>query len=511
MKISHLATRHCHSFHGLGIDILWLCVIMAGGLFITSLIPLVPNDLWWHLKIGEWIFTHRTIPTTNMYAWSIPAETPYFYATWLGELLLYLMFRLGGLELITFARTLLLGITFLLVGMEAKRRSKSWRIAALVVALGFVMTLSNTLVRTQIWSWFPFIFYLIFLGRFSEHQLSKYWLLLLPVVMVFWVNAHGAFIIGLVLVLIYLLGELLQALLKMPSALTIKGILWLGLITLLTSLSTLINPRSFGIVNYVMDLMTDKPSQQLIIEWQSPTPQGIANITFYLSILILMILLAYTKYKPDPTAILTIIGFTWLAWSGQRYIIWYSISIMPILAQVIANLPIKIHIFEANTGFKNTLIAFILFIPVLLVQPWFVESFPLPETYKKQVLWQSPIGPLLSVENPIAAVGYLKTYPGGQLFNEMGYGSYLIWSLPEQGVFIDPRVELYPYKQWQDYIRVTHGADYNRILAEYGADRILLSIELQSDLAKALANDPSWKIEYEDQYAQIWYKISNDN
>lgn len=446
-----------------------------------------------------------------MFSWTLPVDAPYYYGTWLGELWLYVVYRVGGLHLTTFVRTLLLGITFWLVGWEARRRSGSWRIAAFVVALGFIMTLSNVHVRTQIWSWLPFIIFLILLSRYSDHSLSRNWLLILPFLMALWVNLHGAFILGLVLLGIYLLGNLLVIVFRLPGELNKKDVIWLAVISLLSALATLFNPRFIGIVDYVMDLMTDKPSQQLIIEWQSPTPQGFVNITFYLSILILMICLAYTKHLPSPTEILTIVAFLWLAWSGLRYIVWYGIAIMPILSQVLSRLPINLPTFEIQRHRRNVLIALLLLIPVILVQPWFVEKFPLPETYWKQVVRGAPDGPLLSVENPIAAVEYLVNNPGGNLFNEMGYGSYLIWALPQQKVFVDPRVELYPFEQWKDYIRITRGADYNRLLEHYGADRLLLSKERQSDLVDILHRDPIWQLEYEDQYTQIWKKVSHDN
>jgi hypothetical protein len=121
------------------------------------------------------------------------------------------------------------------------------------------------------------------------------------------------------------------------------------------------------------------------------------------------------------------------------------------------------------------------------------------------MIWHDiPDGPLVDVETPVQAVEYLRTHPGGKLFNEMGYGSYLIWSLPGQKVFIDPRVELYPFEQWQDYIRISRGTRYNELLEKYSADRILINAELQKELALQLHNDPLWQLEYEDDRAQIW-------
>ena len=103
---------------GIGLDILWVLVILSGFLFFTSLIPLPPNDFWWHLKIGEYIFTNHSIPTTNIYAWSLPADQPFFYAAWLAELLFYILYRLGNLDLIIFTRTILIAITMCLVAIE---------------------------------------------------------------------------------------------------------------------------------------------------------------------------------------------------------------------------------------------------------------------------------------------------------------------------------------------------------------------------------------------------------
>jgi hypothetical protein len=115
-------------------------------------------------------------------------------------------------------------------------------------------------------------------------------------------------------------------------------------------------------------------------------------------------------------------------------------------------------------------------------------------------------GPLLSVHTPLGAASYLRQHPGGRLFNEMGYGSYLIWTLPEQGVFIDPRVELYPYSQWMDYIKISNGVRYNSLLEGYRIDRLLLDREAQAELIELLENDPLWQKEYGDGYAQIWKK-----
>jgi hypothetical protein len=490
--------------HGLGIDQLWLLVILAGFGVFVSLTPLVPNDFWWHLKIGQLTYQNGAIPGTNLFSWSLPLDWPFTYGAWLGEYLFYLLYHLGKLELVIFTRTAMALVAFWLVGYEAKRRSGSWRIAALVTTPACIITINNLVVRPQNWSWLPFMAFFILLSRFADRQLRGRWLLGLPLIMMFLVNAHGAFILGPVLVGVFFAGETIRTWAKLPGALPIRSVGFIGATGLLTALATVVNPRFTKIFGYVLDLMTDRPSQGLIEEWQSPTPSGIANTAFFILILIVMLVLIFSHNHPTPTETLLIVGFLWLAWSGQRYVVWFGMVTMPILAGAIASLPVKKPSFEPQRNWLNAVLTGLLFVPVLAVQPWFVESLPLPAAYRTMVWHGISDGPLVDVETPVKAVEYLRANPGGKLFNEMGYGSYLIWALPEQKVFIDPRVELYPFEQWQDYIRISRGARYNELLAKYGADRILLNSEIQKELEIQLHNDPLWMLEYEDDRAQIW-------
>ncbi len=492
----------------LSTSVLWAIVVLAGFGVYVSLVPLPPNDFWWHLKIGELIATTGRIPTTNMFAWTLPSEAPFFYGAWLGQWLLYGLYRQGGVALTLFVRTALVLVAFWLIGIEAQRRASSWRWAALTLACACLMAFNNLIVRPQIWSWLPFALYVILLYRYADGVLSGRWLLLCPLLMVFWVNVHGAFILGLVLLGIFTVGEALRTLSKQEGALGRRAVGWLAGVGGLTALATLINPRGVGIVDYVMGLMTNPPSQQLVVEWQSPTPTGIANTAFYGSILVLLLALAYSRYRPTPTEALLLIGFLWLAWSGQRYVIWFGMLVMPLLARLFKEIPLRPVHFLPQRNYLNLVLALLLFVPVLLMQPWFVEAMPLPATYFAQIWRDVPAGPLLDTATPVKAVTYLQAHPGGKLFNEMGYGSYLIWALPEQQVFIDPRVELYPYEQWLDYVRIGRGTRTLQLLDTYGVDRVLLDVTLQEELLHVLENAPAWCREYADERAQLWARRS---
>lgn len=497
-----LAARLRHL--SIGLDRIWPLIILAGFAFYVSLVPLAPNDFWWHLRIGEVIHTTGRIPTTNLFGWTIPQDAPFVYGAWLGAWLLYVLHRWGGLALPLVARTVMVVAAFWLVARRVRLRSGSWRLAAPVLFLAAAMSVNNLTVRPQIWSYLPFALFLLVLERYTRGELRVQWLGVLPVLMVFWVNAHGAFVLGLALLGIVGAGELWRKLLRRPGALSWSRYGWLAASAAATGLATLVNPQGWGIVRYVAGLMTDPPSQQLVVEWQSPTPHGIANVAFFASILALLLVFAFSRYCPTMTDTLLIVGFLWLAWSGQRYVIWYAMAVMPVLADALRGLWAQYNAGPSRRRLLHTALAVLLFAPALLVQPWWVERFPLPDTYRSQVWHGSEVGPLIDTATPLDAAAYLKAHPGGRLFNEMGYGSYLIWAAPEQGVFVDPRVELYPYEQWLDYVRIGDGIRALALLEAYGADRVLLDREMQPELALVLEGDARWSLEYEDTRAQIW-------
>ena len=546
-----------------GIEQLWaVLALVLIGVFI-ALVPTPPHDFWWHLKAGQ-LVAAQGIPTTNMFAWSVPADAPFVYATWLGEWLFYALYALGGPQAPILARNLLGLAGFALVAAEARRRSGSWRLAALAALLAAAMSANNLPARTQNWAWLPFGLYALILGAYAAGQARPRALVALPPLMAFWVNVHGSFVLGLALLAIVAAGETLRVLfrsadsadltdklgsvrtssaasarspnrteasrsadsadlahkaaaeksLSVLSALSAHqtwGRLWPLYLAGAGSLAaTLLNPLGPGIFGYVVKLLTDPPSQGLVIEWQPPTTRTLAGFFFFASILGLLAACAVARRRPSVTDMLLACAFLWLAWGGQRYVMWYGMLVMPILAQCLAvprrpTMPWRAP--GRGERLPSTLLAIVLVAGLIVVQPPFKARLGLPQPYRA-LFAEVPGAPeLYSAETPVAAAEYLRAHPlAGRLFNEMGYGSYLDWALyPAAQVFVDPRVELYPLAIWQDYLAIRDARDYNALLIDrYGVRRVLLDRVAMPKLAAALASDPLWQREYADARAEIY-------
>jgi hypothetical protein len=458
--------------------------------------PTPPNDIYWHMRQGQQIVETRQIPSTNQFAWGVPPETPYFHGGWLADVLMYGMYQLGGVELLVFARNLLAGTLLGLVTLESYRRNRSWQYVSFAVILAGALLLSSVNVRDQIFAWVPFGLTMVLLGRYVDGRLGTGVLVgALAGVMAFWVNVHGSFVLGFALVGGVLAGEAVERLRERADG---EGRGWsrdrlggLGLALAAMALASLANPVGPGIYRYVSDMARSPVVQRIISEFQPPRPEGLVFGVFYLSILALIVVSAFRREPIALRDLVLVCGFLWLAWTSARHIPWYGVVAMPVLAEGLARLRPVAHA-SATTRVPRWgagLLAALLVLPVVLLQPWFGRTSA------------------LQVHTPIAATEYLRAHPDGRLFNEVGYGSYLIWALSAEPVFVDPRLEMFPESVWEEYIAISTGRDSVNLLARRGVDRVILRRDSQARLSEALAGAGTWQQEYRDAESEIWRRL----
>jgi hypothetical protein len=276
-------------------------------------------------------------------------------------------------------------------------------------------------------------------------------------------------------------------------------------------LATLANPLGLDVFGYVRTLLSDTSSQELIIEWQSPTPRNIAGGFFYGSVLLVIAAFAFARRRPSITDVILICGLAWQGFVGVRYVVWFGMVAMPIVAQAIvaprppfAKAPSGRE--RGAGGFAHMLPVLLLLSLVLAVQPWTKHLLPLPVAYAEQFVQMPGAPQLFTIDTPYAATEHLRAQPcRGRLFNEMGYGSYLDWALyPQTQVFVDPRVELYPFDLWQDYIAITRGEDLAGHLARFDIACVILDRNDQPRLAAAIDQLPGWRRTFSDSQSEVW-------
>jgi hypothetical protein len=500
---------------------LWALVIVAGLFALGCVWALPPNDLWWHVRIGSDILDNGHIPRHDVYSLTEQGR-PFYYQSWLAEVLMVGLMRLGGVRLLVFVRAVIMAGLFGTVMLLCWWAGGRNRWAAILATLGAILLgVSNQTVRPQLFAYPLFITVYALLWR---HRRGKGWrsVWLIPALTAIWANVHGSFVLGVGLIWFVVLGEVLSYALPtlggQPTSTQAEArerLKTLALVALLSTVATLLNPRGIGIAGYVVNLLTDPPSQFFGIEWQPLDPKAGLGIVFYPFLLSVLAALALARPPVALTDLLLVVVFAWLGASGVRYVVWFGLVSAPVLSEALLRLPkedlarwrdwLLRHPFgwrlvrgdaRGYPGFRRIVV--VSMVAPLLVAGGFLFFYP------DDTLW-------LTNDTGVASVDFMEEGGlQGRLFNELARGSYLIWRLgPAQPVFIDPRFELYSFEHFEAYRTLSQAeGDVASLLAEYDFALLLLDRKWQAPLAEFVDGQPErWMRVYEDAYTLLYQRV----
>ncbi len=496
--------------HWINLEKLWVLVVIAGVFIFVNTQPIRPHDFWWHLSLGREISTTGNIPGIDVYSF-IMQGTPYpsYNMFWLVDLTLFSIYNLGGAALVIFVQSLIITAAYGLLLWLCWMQSNSTRIAAFSVILAIALGINNWNIRPQTISYL--LGALTLVGIYSYRRTGRIsWLSIPPVAMLVWVNSHGSFVIGLMMIGIWVADEFWKIALdfyhnqKRTYTELLTSITVLGL----TCIVCLANPRGIGIVTYVRSLTGNTTVVNLVTEWAPPNFNSVQGLIFFGIFMLVSIVLAISPKRPNFLQILTYVIFGFLALRTTRGVVWFGIVSAPILANHLAAL-VKVYLpgnDKTKDRYGNRIINLILLIAimaaVLISLPWFKHSLPFPSS---KAGW-------ISSETPVDATEFLLTEQlPRDLFHDMGFGSYLIWAAyPNYQVFTDPRIELYPIETWWDYTSLGNALPgWEDLLDKYEIKTLMLSPVNQPNLIDAIEDSPSWVAVYQDSKPVIYTKINH--
>src|SRR5205809_250202 len=244
----------------------------------------------------------------------------------------HLWLGLPVFALLLFFNALMSAAAFLFVYHLCLEATQKVRIAAFVA---FFAAIGNySFLRPQAFSFFMFAVYSWVLSGYRFRRRDALWAL--PILMIFWVNLHGAFVLGLGLIGIYIVTEGCRRFIDPDRtvALTPAELRKLALVLLFCGLATLINPETYKVYDYVRTVVTDQGSQQFVAEWQPPRVNQLLGIMlFYGPFFLGLLVLAYNRIKPDLTEAALFCGFAVFAMMFTRNAAWFGTMAYPILAR----------------------------------------------------------------------------------------------------------------------------------------------------------------------------------
>lgn len=518
---------------GLSLDQVWLFAGVAFFALRVLLTPIMPHDFWWHMATGRAIVATGQIPETDSFSYTRAGE-PFYNQSWLAQVGMYGLYELGGPALLLLVQALVVAGAYGLLLRLAIRRSGHVRLSVGVLLLGTLpASFDNWLVRPQTYTLPLFIASLYLLTAWRDPRGPRaeggraraFWrpLLLLPAMGALWVNLHGSFVLGGALIGLTFVGEAARRrlaaraeerawasrpvgaaedVLERPPR-PVEPPLWhLVLAGALTGLAWLLNPGGLRVIGYVGNLLSSSQVTQLVTEWAPPSIRDPNGAIFFCFVIAGVVILAYARRRPDPVDMLLAGAFLWLALGAVRNNIWFVAVATPLLArQLAAWRPEGEPPRPAFQGLPvlNAALIGVIALMLLLALPWVKPWLGLPPE----------LGALLHPSTPVAAVEHLRADPDrpARLFHDMGYGSYLIWATPEQPVWADPRIELYPLEQWLEYQRLGSAVDVEALLAKYDVDGLLLSNANQASLVDwAEARPGDWELRYRDEESSYFVR-----
>ncbi len=182
---------------------------------ISTNFSLNDPDLWWHLKTGEYTAMTKTLPHSDPFNYTSPPQLNHnklegLRAHWLGQVIYYSAYKAAGLLGVGLFRGMLIVFPMLAIYLWlVERKAKPW-IALCAISLGALILPTELFYAFERPQGISFLLsaFLVFLleGLKEKRKISFY---ILPVMMAFWANVHAGFIVGVVIIAIYITGELL--------------------------------------------------------------------------------------------------------------------------------------------------------------------------------------------------------------------------------------------------------------------------------------------------------------
>jgi len=471
------------------------------GFFLFHKIDLTTADLGRHIKNGELILNGDSgILKSNFYSYTEP-DFPVINHHWGGGVIFYLIWITAGFTGLSLFYFILSLFIFYLFFHIAKKES-NFNIAFIVSLLLIPLIAQRTEIRPEIFSYLFIALFFWILWSWQKKKISDKWLFILPVLGIFWVNMHIYFIFGPALIGLFLVDRLISK----------KKILnKLGLVFILTSLASLINP--FFIKAVLEPFNIFKEYGYRIVENQSVwflDNLGIINnpnldlfkIAFAIVVLSFIIILALKRKRFSFIYFILAIVWSILGWLAIRNFTMFGLFALPIIAYNVKNLLNKKNKLKSF----NSKLVFIFISFAIFFISFTVYSQRLP-------LQKFSFGFGLVQGNNQSADFFRAHNIKGPLFNNYDIGGYLIYHFyPQEKVFTDNRPEAYSVSFFED-IYISSQQDnsiWQKQMKIHNFNAIFFAHRDYTPWGQNFlierVNDFEWAVVFMDQYAIIFLK-----
>ena len=238
-------------------------------------------DTGYHIRAGEYILDTHTIPKQDIFSFISPA-LPWTSHEWLSEVIMAMVHRMFGLTGIVIFFSFIISASYYLLYRTIKTDEDNLLVTVFIVLLALITSQIHWLARPHIFSLVITIIWYVLLDAYQYEE--KKHIFFLPPIMLIWVNLHAGFVVGFMMLGIYLFGNMVGILFSPETQKEIyhKKFRLIGFITGSCLFVSLINPFGYKILLFPFKLVSNKFIMDHVSEFMSPNFHEPTPFKYYL-------------------------------------------------------------------------------------------------------------------------------------------------------------------------------------------------------------------------------------
>jgi len=494
-----------------GADLIF--VALLGLLVFTPLSVRLLGDagIGWHIRTGEQILATHSIPGVDSFS-STMAGRPWFAWEWLYDVAVGQLEASLGLNGVVWLTAVVVAAVFAWTFRLLIARGTNLFVAVVLVLLALSASMIHFLARPHVVSWLFTLAWFSILDS-SERECverqrgRRLWAL--PLLMLVWVNVHGGFLVGFVLLGVFLLGagwswftakesRIEDALQKIGAAKRVRNLAWVGLLCMAASL---VNPYGWKLYAHVYSYLSNRFLMDHIEEFQSPNFHGVAQKCFLALLLIAVAVLAIRGRELRISQGLTVLFTVYAGLYASRNIPVSSILLVLVVGPLLPTSRLAQGFFQRMGAVEVGLRGHVW--PILAIAGTLAiaanggragSSLPMDAHFDPRRM-------------PVEAVNYLeKSDLTGPVLSPDYWGGYVIYRLyPKTQVVVDDRHDLYGEQFFKSYLKMMHvERGWEEFLQVHETSCVL--VPRDAGLANLLVETKGWKSVYADDVAIVFVR-----
>jgi len=468
-------------------------LVAAGVVSFELKFSVLDLDVWWHLKVGDWIVQHAAFPHTGILSRSA-ATHPWAAYSWGYEVLLsrfYAWFGLIGIGIYGTLLTLL--VAFSIYWMTRRLAGRFWTacVLAAVCCYAFLFLMMPRPVYFSI----ALLCVTLTLMLEAERQARVRTLYVLPLIFFVWANLHIQFIYGLAVLGLFLACNVVQRAASRiglaPEYLEAPRLPIgpLAAVFAASAAATLIGPYSYHLYGVILSYSHSRLIYSIIQELQPLSFRAYSNYAELLLAGAAFFAIGWRK-KIDLFKLALLIAATVFAFRTMRDSWFLCVAAAACIADVAGE--------DAEHEAPET--------PLQLAGVFAAVAVALLLFAQGTGFTTRGLDRAISGRFPVYAVNFIhQNAVPGPLYNTFDWGGFLTWYLPEDPVVVDGRTDLY-------------GDDLNKLLldTQYGEpsykdnpylnESRLVVLHKTDGLVSTLELDPRFRKVYEDKLATVFVR-----